>query len=110
MIFCLLPSLFSRVLQGKLPNAVTGAEYFKEYQGANAQGGDELCISRTAVKAGARALVIDDLVATGGTLIAACDLLAAVGAVVRPNKHLKHCFPNSPSLQQLVNYYFLICA
>jgi adenine phosphoribosyltransferase len=51
--------------KGKLPNAVTGEEYRKEYQGANASGGDELCISRTASKEGARVLVIDDLVATG---------------------------------------------
>jgi adenine phosphoribosyltransferase len=103
---------------GKLPNALTGAQYFKEYQGANAAGGDELCVSRTAITPGDRVLVIDDLVATGvshhifpieqerniprwhndidsicsifllrlliqGTLIAACDLLAAAGATVR---------------------------
>jgi len=54
--------------KGKLPNAVTGEEYRKEYQGANANGGDELCISRTAIKDGARVLVIDDLVATGVSL------------------------------------------
>jgi len=69
--------------KGKLPNSVTGAEYFKEYEGSTgSHGGDELCISRTAIKPGARVLVIDDLVATGGTLIAACDLLAAVGATI----------------------------
>lgn len=51
--------------KGKLPNAVTGEEYRKEYSGANSNGGDELCISRTAIKEGARVLVIDDLVATG---------------------------------------------
>lgn len=50
---------------GKLPNAVTGKEYHKEYQGDNAKGGDELCLSRTAIKPGDRVLVIDDLVATG---------------------------------------------
>lgn len=43
---------------GKLPNAVTGSQYYKEYEGANAAGGDELCISRTAITAGARVLVI----------------------------------------------------
>lgn len=37
-------------------------------------------MSRTALEgAGKRVLVIDDLVATGGTLIAACDILRAVG-------------------------------
>ena len=51
--------------QGKLPNAVSGREYHKEYVGDNASGGDELCVSRTAITPGARVLVIDDLVATG---------------------------------------------
>lgn len=51
--------------QGKLPNAVSGLEYRKEYVGDNASGGDELCVSRTAIIPGARVLVIDDLVATG---------------------------------------------
>lgn len=68
--------------KGKLPNAVSGANYFKEYEGGNAQGGDELCISRTAMTAGQRILVIDDLVATGGTLMAACDLITAVGGTI----------------------------
>jgi len=39
-------------------------------------------VSRTAIKPGDRVLVIDDLVATGGTLIAACDILKAVGATI----------------------------
>jgi adenine phosphoribosyltransferase len=68
--------------KGKLPNAVSGANYYKEYEGANAQGGDELCISRNAIKPGQRILVIDDLVATGGTLVAGCDLIKAVGGVI----------------------------
>jgi adenine phosphoribosyltransferase len=65
--------------KGKLPNAVSGEEYRKEYKGDNAEGGDVLCVSRSAISPGKRVLVIDDLVATGGTLIAACDLLASVG-------------------------------
>ena len=54
--------------KGKLPNAVSGTEYHKEYTGANATGGDEFCISRTSIKRREpkmRVLVIDDLVATG---------------------------------------------
>lgn len=51
--------------KGKLPNSVSGSEYHKEYRGANESGGDEVCVSRTAVKPGSRVLVIDDLVATG---------------------------------------------
>ena len=54
--------------KGKLPNSVSGGEYNKEYVGDNAHGGDELCISKTAIKPGARVLVIDDLVATGVSL------------------------------------------
>lgn len=51
--------------KGKLPNAVSGAEYFKEYKGDNQTGGDEICVSRTVKSLGTRAMVIDDLVATG---------------------------------------------
>ena len=50
---------------GKLPNATTGAEYYKEYQGASATGGDSLCMPRNVVSPGSRVLVIDDLMATG---------------------------------------------
>jgi adenine/guanine phosphoribosyltransferase-like PRPP-binding protein len=51
--------------QGKLPNSVSGAEYFKEYQGVSASGGDTLCAPRNVIPNGARVLVIDDLMATG---------------------------------------------
>jgi adenine phosphoribosyltransferase len=68
--------------KGKLPNSVSGEDYSKEYQGDNDRGADALCVSRTAIAAGKRVLVIDDLVATGGTLIAACDILKAIGATI----------------------------
>ena len=51
--------------QGKLPNSITGEEYFKEYQGVSATGGDTLCVPRNIITPGARVLVIDDLMATG---------------------------------------------
>ncbi|KAJ8612142.1 hypothetical protein CTAYLR_002454 [Chrysophaeum taylorii] len=63
--------------KGKMPNAATGAAYAKEYAGA-----DALAIPRGAVKPGDRVLVIDDLVATGGTLCAAVDLVKAAGGLV----------------------------
>ena len=50
---------------GKLPNAVTGDEYFKEYKEGGRVKGDELCVSKTIKSLGNRALIIDDLVATG---------------------------------------------
>jgi adenine phosphoribosyltransferase len=68
--------------KGKLPNAVSGSQYFKEYQGENPSGGDELCMPRSAINVGSKVLIIDDLVATGGTLIAACDLMKSVGFTV----------------------------
>lgn len=54
--------------QGKLPNSVTGEEYYKEYQGISATGGDSLCVPRDIIPQGARVLVIDDLMATGVSL------------------------------------------
>ena len=69
--------------KGKLPNAIAGKEYFKEYEGVLSGGGDELCMPKTAISGpGKRVLIIDDLVATGGTLIAACDLMKTAGAEV----------------------------
>lgn len=61
---------------GKLPAAVEKIEYDLEY------GTDALEIHKDAVEAGKRVLVIDDLLATGGTVCAACQLLEKVGADV----------------------------
>lgn len=63
--------------KGKMPNAVTGKAYSKEYA-----GNDSLSIPRGAVKDGDRVIVIDDLVATGGTLCAAVELVKAMGGTV----------------------------
>jgi adenine phosphoribosyltransferase len=63
--------------KGKMPNAVTGAQYTKEYA-----GDDALCIPRDAVTTGQRVLLLDDLVATGGTLIAGIELVQQFGGVV----------------------------
>ena len=61
---------------GKLPRATHRAEYELEY------GVDALELHRDAVPAGARVLVHDDLLATGGTAAALCELVAATGGVV----------------------------
>ena len=61
---------------GKLPGAVVRAEYDLEY------GSDVLEMHVDAVKAGARVVLMDDLVATGGTLAAGVKLVTGVGAVV----------------------------
>jgi len=68
--------------KGKMPNAVDGSEYQKEYQGDEQSGGDTLALQRNSVKSGDRVLLIDDLVATGGTLLAGIELVKLFGGVV----------------------------
>ncbi|KAG2681481.1 hypothetical protein I3760_11G147600 [Carya illinoinensis] len=60
----------------KLPGQVISEEYILEY------GRDCLEMHVGAVEPGERALVVDDLIATGGTLCAAMNLLECVGAEV----------------------------
>ncbi|GBG28560.1 Adenine phosphoribosyltransferase [Hondaea fermentalgiana] len=63
--------------EGKLPNSITGEKYGKEYE----SGQDRLCVPVDAVKPGQRVVVIDDLVATGGTALAALELVKRLGGV-----------------------------
>ncbi|KAF5739448.1 adenine phosphoribosyltransferase 1-like [Tripterygium wilfordii] len=60
----------------KLPGEVISEEYALEY------GTDKIEMHVGAVQAGERALVIDDLIATGGTLCAAIRLLERVGVEI----------------------------
>ncbi|XP_054798697.1 adenine phosphoribosyltransferase 1-like [Prosopis cineraria] len=60
----------------KLPGEVISEEYSLEY------GTDKMEMHVGAVEPGERALVIDDLIATGGTLCAAIKLLERVGVEV----------------------------
>lgn len=61
---------------GKLPRAVNRVDYALEY------GTDRLEMHADALKPGQRALLVDDLLATGGTLKACCELLARTGAQI----------------------------
>ena len=61
---------------GKLPAATSSAEYSLEY------GIDALEVHSDALAGGARVLVHDDLLATGGTAGALCDLVEIAGAQV----------------------------
>lgn len=61
---------------GKLPRAVRGVTYALEY------GSDRLEIHSDAVKNGTRVLIVDDLLATGGTLSACGELVSGAGAVI----------------------------
>ena len=62
--------------RGKLPYRTSSVEYALEY------GTDHLEIHVDACAPGARVLVVDDVLATGGTAAAACSLLEGVGATV----------------------------
>jgi adenine phosphoribosyltransferase len=61
---------------GKLPWTTVTASYALEY------GEDSLELHDDAIKPGMRVLVHDDLLATGGTARATCDLAEAVGGTV----------------------------
>ena len=63
--------------QGKLPGPTISHTYDLEY------GTDTIEIQSDAVPAGARVVIIDDLLATGGTTAATIALLRSVGAEVR---------------------------
>lgn len=62
--------------RGKLPGRVVGHDYALEY------GTDRIEVQEGLVPAGARVVVVDDLLATGGTMAAGITLLRRVGAVV----------------------------
>ena len=61
---------------GKLPHESISAQYGLEY------GHDELEIHKDAVRSGAKVLLIDDVLATGGTIAAAIDLVHRIGGEV----------------------------
>lgn len=61
---------------GKLPWAVAREEYQLEY------GTDRLEIHRDAVRPDERILIVDDVLATGGTAAATCSLVEELGAQV----------------------------
>jgi adenine phosphoribosyltransferase len=61
---------------GKLPYETISAEYLLEY------GAGELELHTDALHGGRRVLVHDDLLATGGTALALCDLVEQLGGEV----------------------------
>jgi adenine phosphoribosyltransferase len=62
--------------KGKLPRKTLRKEFELEY------GSAEIEIHPEDVKKNARILLVDDLIATGGTLSAACELLTEAGGIV----------------------------
>lgn len=62
--------------KGKLPREVIEVNYGLEY------GEDTLQLHKDAIKPGQRVLVVDDLLATGGTLAATIELIEELGGIV----------------------------
>jgi len=62
--------------KGKLPFKTESISYDLEY------GTDTLEVHRDAVRKGAKVLMVDDLLATGGTMAAACKLIEKIGGQV----------------------------
>lgn len=61
---------------GKLPGETISEEYQLEY------GTDKIEIHKNAIHAGQKVLITDDLIATGGTAIAACKLVEKLGGKI----------------------------
>lgn len=61
---------------GKLPRETISKEYSLEY------GSNEVFMHKDAIKPGQRALIVDDLLATGGTAKATCEMVEELGGVV----------------------------
>lgn len=59
--------------RGKLPASVYSAQYALEY------GTDQVEMHQDAMEPGSRALIVDDLIATGGTAAAAAQLVEQAG-------------------------------
>ena len=62
--------------KGKLPAETVSQEYQLEY------GTDKIEMHKDSVDAGDRVLIVDDLLATGGTALAACQLVEKINGTV----------------------------
>ena len=60
----------------KLPRETVEVSYSLEY------GKNTLCMHKDAIKPGQRVLIVDDLLATGGTIKAAIELIEQLGGIV----------------------------
>lgn len=61
---------------GKLPREVIEYEYNLEY------GKNTLSIHKDSIKKGQKVLIVDDLLATGGTIVATIKLIEQLGGIV----------------------------
>jgi adenine phosphoribosyltransferase len=72
---------------GKLPAHTVRVGYELEY------GKDALEIHQDAIKKGDRVLILDDLLATGGTALATCQLVEKLGGIVEEVAFLIELLP-----------------
>ncbi|CAK8697220.1 adenine phosphoribosyltransferase-like [Clavelina lepadiformis] len=63
--------------KGKLPGEKYSVSYSLEY------GVDALEIQADSIKSGQRVVIVDDLMATGGTMSAACKLVQQLGGIIK---------------------------
>jgi adenine phosphoribosyltransferase len=61
---------------GKLPGATESVTYDLEY------GQDSLEVHKDSIEKGAKVLMVDDLLATGGTMAASCELIEKIGGKI----------------------------
>ena len=61
---------------GKLPRETVSFNYDLEY------GSNTLCMHKDAIKPGQRVIIVDDLLATGGTVEATIKLIEQLGGIV----------------------------
>lgn len=61
---------------GKLPREVIEHDYTLEY------GTNTLCMHKDSIKPGQRAIIVDDLLATGGTVEATIKMIEKLGGIV----------------------------
>lgn len=62
---------------GKLPSDIYEARYDLEY------GSDALTVHQDAISPGERVLIVDDLLATGGTISATVELVKRLGGIIQ---------------------------
>jgi len=88
--------------KGKLPFKTESITYDLEY------GSDTLQVHCDAVAAGSRVLMIDDLLATGGTMAAACALTEKIGGSIAAISFLIE-LTELGGREKLTNYKVLTC-
>lgn len=84
---------------GKLPRETISCKYDLEY------GSNEVHITKDAIKPGQRVLIVDDLLATGGTAKAAATMVEQLGGVVAGFAFVIELFGNGMEGRKVLDGY-----